>query len=194
MIITQGAEVSRGSLSSQRLSIYWRVESTSALNAVPHTRNWSAQSATRRSISGSSRTYVTRSTMGSRPGEYSIVYCSIYMQLTRQVCSGKAFGMKDYRKTHQERENKPSVQCRSWSVVFISRGVAALLTAVRYNSPASIKHARNLPRHMQQVHGHCKDHSLGVSTISLTLHTQRLPLPHQRNVRGSSGRRRFTGH
>ena len=115
----------------------------------------------------------------------------MFVQLTRQVCSGKAFGMKDYRKTHQERENMPSVQCPSWSVLFISRSVEALLTVVRYNSPAQIKHARNLPRHMHQVHGHCKDHFLRVLTILLT-HAQRLPLPRQRNVIGSLGRMHFT--
>jgi hypothetical protein len=93
----------------------------------------------------------------------------MFGQLTRHGCSAKAFGMKDYRKTHQERENMPSVQCRSWSVFFISSSVAALLTVVCYNSPASIKHARNLPRHMEQVHGHSKDHFLRVSIISLTL-------------------------
>ena len=71
--------------------------------------------------------------------------------------------MKDYRKTHQERENKPSVQCPSWYVLFLFHCVAALLIVVRYNSAAAIKHARNLPRHMQQVHNHCKDHSLRVS-------------------------------
>jgi len=97
--------------------------------------------------------------------------------------------MKDYMEMHQERENAPSVQCPFWFVLFISRGVAVLLS---YNSPALIKHERNLPRHMQQVHGHCKNHLLRVSTILLTPHAQRLPLPRQRNVIDSLGRRRFT--
>ena len=71
--------------------------------------------------------------------------------------------MKDYRKTHQERENKPGVRCHSWSVLFKFHGVAALLIVACYNSSAAIKHARNLPRHMQQVHGQCKDHFFRVS-------------------------------
>lgn len=37
-----------------------------------------------------------------------------------EACSGKAFGMKDYRKTHQERENKPSVQCNVWYFIYFS--------------------------------------------------------------------------
>ena len=41
--------------------------------------------------------------------------------------------------------------------------MAALLIVVRYNSSAAIKHARNLPRHMHQVHGYREDHSLRVS-------------------------------
>ena len=64
---------------------------------------------------------------------------------------------------HRERENKPRVQCLSWSVLFIFHGVATLLTVVRYNSSATIKHARNLPRHMLLFHGHCKGHFLRVS-------------------------------
>ena len=38
-----------------------------------------------------------------------------------------------------------------------------MLTMIRYNSDAAIKHERNLRRHMQQVHGHRKDQLLGVS-------------------------------
>ena len=50
--------------------------------------------------------------------------------------------------------------------------VAALLIVVRYNSSAAIKHARNLPRHMHQVHGYRKDHFLGVSIYpSLFIHS-----------------------
>lgn len=58
--------------------------------------------------------------MGRRSGEYTMVTTSSTAYLTRQACSGKAFGMKDYRKTHQERENKPNVQCHLWYIVHFS--------------------------------------------------------------------------
>jgi hypothetical protein len=45
-----------------------------------------------------------------------------------EACSGKAFGMKDCRRTHQDREREVKVQCHIWYFLFISRGVETLLT------------------------------------------------------------------
>jgi hypothetical protein len=96
--------------------------------------------------------------------------------------------MKDYRR--RTKSVRTSRACNALLVRCSFLVACGLLTLLRCNSSAAIKHARNLPRHMLQVHGHCKGHFLRVSRIPLTPHCQSLS---PGNVTGLWGRRRFTG-